>query len=374
MNCWPPSLYHKKGVEKSVPELILKPAIKQANKLQKKNLPAILTLGHLAFHTDVPYRFLRRTAERAINPYRTFKIKKHSGGYRHINAPCPKLLITQKWIDKYILPELKVSPYSFAFNQGQSIVKCAEIHLGCEWLIKIDLRHFFESLSEIQVYRIFSEIGYDNLLSFEMARLCTKVLRVSSKKYKKPNWKSHNISSILNYNDDRVGHLPQGAPTSPKLSNAIMYDLDFKIANKASLFGMEYTRYADDITLSTGDKNFDRKKGVQIIRSIYSMLPMYGLRPNPQKAKIIPPGNRKVVLGLLVDSEQVKLSKCFRNKLECHLYYSVKNPIEHSKKRGFRSVLGLKNYVQGLVSYAAQIDPEYVEKLIKKNLMPIWPI
>jgi RNA-directed DNA polymerase len=374
MNRWAPILYRQEGIRRAVPVNIIESAFQQAYGLQKAGFPAVLTLGHLAFHTDVPYSFLRKTVARRISPYRTFAIKKRSGGFRYISAPFQHLLRTQQWMDKFVLSKIQVSPYSYAFSQGQSIVECAQQHLGCTWLVKIDLRHFFESLSEIQAYRVFSNIGYGHLIAFEMARLSTKVLREDSRKYKKPSWISSKRSPIEDYNDNRIGHLPQGAPTSPKLANAIVHNLDLEIAEAVRKFGLTFTRYADDIVLSTDSKDFTRKKGLEVIHTVYSLLPKYGLRPNPQKAQIIPPGARKIVLGLLVDSQKVRLSKSFRNKLECHLHFAAKDPIGHAQRRGFHSVLGLKNFFNGLIAYATQVDREYVENLLKRNPIPVWPI
>ena len=107
---------------------------------------------------------------------------------------------------------------------------------------------------------------------------------------------------------------------------------------------------------------------------IFDKLPKYGLKPNHQKVQIIPPRSRKIVLGLLVDSKEVHLTKDFKGKLECHLYYSVKNPIRHVIKRGFRSIFGLKNYITGLLAYTKSIEPGYYQKLLKRNLIPSWPI
>lgn len=371
---WSPILYRKEGLRKGIPEKVIESAIKQAIKLQASDLPAVLTLRHLAYHVDVPYSFLRNVVSRKVNPYRNFRIRKRSGGFRYVNVPNQYLMRTQKWIDKFILSKVLTSPYSYAFNKGQSIVECAQQHLGCTWLIKIDLRHFFESLSEIQVYHIFINMGYGNLISFEMARLCTKVSLPYAKKYSKSNWRSHYSSKIKDYENELIGHLPQGAPTSPKLANAIVRDLDMEIAEIAEKHGLIFTRYADDITFSTASNNFNRKEAMKIINTIYSILPKYGLRPNPQKVSIIPPGGRKIVLGLLVDCSHVKLPKSFRSKLECHLYFAGKDPNGHAQKRGFNSVLGMKAYLYGLLSYAKQIDPEYVEQLFKKYAAPAWPL
>ena len=85
-------------------------------------------------------------------------------------------------------------------------------------------------------------------------------------------------------------------------------------------------------------------------------------------------GARKIVLGLLVDEDKIRLSKSFRKSLECHLYYANKNPLHHAEKRGFDSVLGLKNYINGLLSYTKYIDYDYYSNLIQKYVVPNWPV
>src|SRR5208282_5735557 len=168
MTRWAPHLYSQEGERRGITQEVVNASLRQARLLQDNGLPPILTLGHLAFHTDIPYWKLRTFAARQLvikdehsepkafrvyDPYRSFQIKKQSGGYRRICVPEPDLMKVQRWIDLFILSQIKASPYSFAFEKGQSILDCAQQHLGCRWLIKVDLRNFFESLSEIQVYR-----------------------------------------------------------------------------------------------------------------------------------------------------------------------------------------------------------------------------
>ena len=323
------------------------------------------------------YTNLHKIVSRDVDPYRSFSIKKRSGGWRRISVPQFELLKVQKYIDHFVLSKIADSSYSYAFKSKTSIADCANQHLGCRWLVKIDLRHFFESLSEMQAYRVFTEAGYNNLVSFELARLCTKVLPVTAKKYSKPNWRSGgHILRYSFYKDkyNRIGHLPQGVPTSPRLSNLIVRGLDREIVEAADEYDLTYTRYADDMTFSTGSSCFSKKRGRDFINKIYSLLPKYGLRPHPQKAQIVPPGARKIVLGLLVDGDKVRLTKHFRSNLECHLYYCVKDPISHATNRCFASVLGLKNYVNGLLAYANQVDPDYVNKILSDIGKPDWPI
>lgn len=374
MNNWLPVLYKKEGIQRGVPSQVLDNALIYIDRLQRKKIPVILTLGHLAYHTNIAYSELRMLTKRYQNNYRDFKIKKRSGGFRQISVPSDTLYSVQKWINTFILSKAEENPYSFAFERGKSIKNCAEAHLGCKWLIKIDLRHFFESLSEIQVYKYFSSLGYPNLLSFELARICTKTYKQNSTKYNDAYWKTWDNKIYKIYHDKRIGHLPQGAPSSPMLANCIIKDLDYEIAKYTTKQNIVYTRYADDLIFSTNENDFSIKKAKTLVSYVYKLLPKYGVKPNTQKTQILRPRARKIVLGLLVDSDRLRLPKDFRAKLECHLYYSCKDPIGHSVRRGFYSILGLKNYINGLLSYVKYIDPSYFRFLENKNLIPVWPI
>ena len=125
------------------------------------NLPSILTLNHLAQRTNIAYKSLRKYVTRSSNSYRSFLIRKHSGGMRRISIPEPDLMNVQRWIAKYILNQVPVHRNSFAYSPDSTIVKCAAKHCGAQWLIKIDVCGFFSSLSEIQVYRVFRSLQID---------------------------------------------------------------------------------------------------------------------------------------------------------------------------------------------------------------------
>ncbi len=107
----------------------------------------------------------------------------------------------------------------FAYARGASPIKCAKHHLGARWLVKIDIHDFFESISERRVYFAFRSCGYQPLVSFELARITTRVS--SGKSIKEEQWHI-NQSEIPPgdrcLQDGHNGHLPQGAPTSPLLS------------------------------------------------------------------------------------------------------------------------------------------------------------
>jgi RNA-directed DNA polymerase len=147
------------------------------------DLPVIFTLEHLANLTEVPSDELRRIVLRKMDPYRVFRVKKRTppGGiaptraYRTICVPNSALMTVQRWLAQNVLALGKVHSASFAFARKSSIVEAAHRHCGCRWLVKLDVQRFFESLSEKQAYKAFREFGYGSLLSFEMARLCTRI-------------------------------------------------------------------------------------------------------------------------------------------------------------------------------------------------------
>jgi RNA-directed DNA polymerase len=153
--------------------------------------------------------------------YHTFQIPKRSGGVRTIDAPADTLKAIQRRILHKVLHGLRAHPAATGFERGRSIVTNALAHAHREVVIRLDLVDFFPSIKTERVRHYFRFIGYDDEAADMLAHLCT-----------------HN------------GVLPQGAPTSPRLSNLVNYRLDARLAGLARCRGLTYTRYADDITFS----------------------------------------------------------------------------------------------------------------------------
>lgn len=333
------------------------------------DLPPILTLGHLAKRTGISWHYLHQIVMGSrAGSYRFFRIRKRSGGFRQISVPEAKLMAIQRWISAYILSKLRVHRASFAFSPKSSIKRCAEQHCEARWLIKLDINGFFGSISEIKVYRIFLEIGYAPLVALELTRLCTHAPS-GSKRYRKSNkisceWLStKKMHHFYAYSRRGTGFLPQGAPTSPMLSNLVMKDIDKKISSLATNARLTYTRYSDDITLST-KSSFDRRRAKVLIREITDCLRQYGFSINNRKTRIVPPGARKVVLGLLVDGSEPRLSREFRDNLRQHIYYLQKfGPEAHRKARKFDTISSMYRHIHGLLDFAKSVDLEFASKM-----------
>lgn len=263
---------------------------------------------------------------------------------------------------------------SFAFSPNSSIVRCAKRHCGAKWLIKMDVTNFFGSISEIQVYHVFREIGYSPLVSFEMARLTTCLTKNYSR-YSLPQWQSRNRNMVITeYRHPLIGHLPQGAPTSPMLSNLVMRAHDAEIKIVADVFGVTYTRYSDDIAFSARN-DFSRRRSRHLIREVKSILVQSGFRINNTKTVVVPPGARKIVLGLNVDSSIPRLPKDYRSNLRQHLYYLNKlGPVAHRDRRDFESMLGMKHHIRGLIDFARMVDSVFGQEMQRRFDHVPWPV
>jgi RNA-directed DNA polymerase len=205
----------------------------------------------------------------------------------------------QRWLVDRVLNQASPHTASTSYEPGSSILDAATPHVGCRWLIKVDIRNFFESISEIAAYRVFrNEFGFQRLISFEMTRLCTRK-GPSSAFRARSRWRSHwnRYAKISSYWTSKVGHLPHGAPTSPMLANLSVRALDEQLQALAESGGLIYTRYADDLFFSTTELKYTRQDAGILITKIYGELRTHGFSPNTSKTTVSPPGARKLVVG-----------------------------------------------------------------------------
>jgi RNA-directed DNA polymerase len=339
-------------------------AITIARNIKKANsdLPVVLTLHHLSHLCDVSAEFLQDVIFRKVEAYRTFRVRKRgkpkpARRFRTICVPDQFLMQAQRWIAQHILNTVTPHDASYAFAKDRDLVKSARKHAGARWLVKIDVRSFFESISERQVYFVFRSLGYPALLCFQLARICTRLpLEGKPRPLSEP--------SSLPYRRWPQGHLPQGAPTSPMLANLAMHALDVHLSEMCRQLGWTYTRYADDLAFSRID-DVRRSSAIHLVKLVEDALNTFGLTVRHSKTSIAPPRARKVMLGVLVDRERPRLTRSFRNNLETHLYALISPKIgarAHMQRRGFASRIGMQRHVAGLLAFAHQVDREYAAK------------
>lgn len=380
---WRPQLYLEQGRRRGIPDQTLRNAVATASLAVDRDLPPILTLRHLSELVGVEYSFLRGVVGRRLKEdYTVFRVRKRprtkgKREYRIICVPCELLMKTQRWIADNVLRQRKTHPASFAYSPKSCIVDACQVHCGAKWLIKLDIRRFFESISEIMTYRTFRNIGYQPLIAFELARISTRIEH--EKNAVIDRWNAHNsrYSNIQAYRSRVLGHLPQGAPTSPMLSNLVAVDLDVAVAAIANRYELRHTRYADDICLSSTEKTFGRGRAIEVMVLVFRAMAQLGYSPNKTKTQIVPPGARKVVLGLGVDTDRPRLTRTFRDRLRQHFYYLTQpsiGPARHAFNRGFSSVIGLRHHIHGLVAFAHAVDPSYARQYFRLYEEIAWPL
>lgn len=360
MDRWNPNLFLREGIDKGYSEKYLDSLLRIGRVVSRKQLPVIYSLSHLAsasrtLYSDLHAFVSRSDAHSAEETYKSFTIKKRTGGVRWISIPCPPLMAVQSWIAQEILNGISTHPAAMAYVSGLSnpLKIHAEKHIGSRWILKVDIKNFFNNISEQQVYKVFKGFGYPKLLSFEMARLCTRVT---------PNRRGNRWNKVIRkkytslYTNRIIGSLPQGAPTSPALSNLVFFKADEDLGVLAEENGAIYSRYADDLCFSFFESN--RNSVVSFKKSVLQVLWNYKFEENSDKTRIIPPGCRKIITGVVIDSGKTTIPKELRDRIRMHIYYAKKNGIPaHCKEKGFCSIVGFHNHLNGLINYVRLINP-----------------
>ncbi len=236
--------------------------------------------------------------------YRSFEIRKRNGGKRLIEAPNEKLKALQVRTYELLLKYLKPHPSCVGFVPRLSIVEAAKIHVDKEVIINLDLKDFFHSITEKRVYRYFRGIGWGRTAAKMLTKICC-----------------------------HRGRLPMGAPTSPMLSNVINYQMDERINKLAGKLGGQYTRYADDITLSFDE--FGSKQKI-VLKVLPGILNDYGfVIQKKKKVRIQRRHQRQTVVGLVVN-KKVNLPRWWRKKLRAMKH---QGKIDKNKMRGYEGLM-----------------------------------
>lgn len=237
--------------------------------------PEIGNVTDIADYLQISHYFLRSILRRPWKHYRTFYFTKRSGGLREINSPRTFLKVIQWWILDTILYNSEISSVAHGFVPYKSFVTNAQEHLGARHVLNVDVEDFFPSLRLPVVAAVFGSLGYSEEVSGCLAELTT-------------------------FN----GHLPQGAPSSPALANLALRHVDEAINDYARTAGLRYTRYADDMTLSSNERI---DAGVLDFISLH--LSTVGLRLNARKTRFMGPNCTKEITGLILGRDGIRLPR-----------------------------------------------------------------
>ena len=233
------------------------------------------------------YRY-RWLAKPGPNPIKKFRL---------LEVPLDGLMRVQRKINRELLNLIPPHAAAHGFRAKHSILTNAQPHCGQRVVLKFDLKDFFPSVSAAKMRAVFGALGYPKQVVDAFTGLCTSRLP-DSEWEARPNPSSEGSDHFTGVRL-RQRHLPQGAPTSPALANLCAYGLDVRLAALASELDAQYTRYADDLTIS-GNEELSRS-AVKIQHLVTRIAAAEGFAVNALKSRIQRQSQRQMVAGVIVN-------------------------------------------------------------------------
>ena len=282
---------------------------------------------------------------------KTFRLRKKHGGYREITAPKGGLRGILNALNILLQTYDEPTPWAYGFVCGRSVVDNARPHVGKRYILNLDLKDFFPTITRQQVADCLTAepFGFSSLA----AKLVSGLATVRTK------------------NNEEV--LAQGFATSPTLSNFICREMDKEIASIATAQGITFTRYADDLTFSA-DADILRPQG-ELVQQVKTIVERYGFRLNEEKTHLQRRGRRQEVTGLMV-TEKVNVSRRYVREIRSLLYiwerYGYEDACQaawksyrqqHGKTKGHQHCVPLNAVLRGKLNYMKMVrgadDPLY---------------
>jgi RNA-directed DNA polymerase len=313
-------------------------------RLQNQALPLIknsLALSEAMGVSINELRFLsygRKTSQ--VSHYKQFLIAKKRGGTRRISTPMPRLKRLQYWILENILGKISLHDSVHGFVPERSIVTNAEPHVGKEVVVNMDLRNFFPTISYKRIKGLFCNLGYSEQVATILALLCSE-----------PEVDEVMLDNQRFYVARSERFLPQGAPTSPAISNIICRKLDRRMFGAAEKLGFTYTRYADDLTFS-GSKINAHRLG-KLLWRVEQIIESEDFQVHPNKTRIMRSNHRQEVTGIIVNE---KLSICRKTLRKFRaLLFQIEKDGPEGKSWGPGELIPS---IEGYANFVAMVNPE----------------
>lgn len=262
--------------------------------------------------------------------YHQVQLPKRDGGYRNLSVPDPLLKTIQRRITQVLLLHMPISSHAMAYRYGGSTYRNAAPHVGQPAVLKLDIQHFFDSI----LYTTVKDAAFPSDIYAEPLRV---------------------LLTMLCYHRDA---LPQGAPSSPAITNIIMRRFDADMGAWCASRKICYTRYCDDLTFSG---SFSPR---EVTAFAAARLRESGFFLNERKTRFIPAGKRQIVTGLVVN-DAISVPADYLRKLRQELYYCRKYGVtDHMAHLGIAG--SAEHYLMqllGKANYGLQITPGKPELL-----------
>jgi len=312
----------------------------------------------LANLLEIPETHLNYYLYSAEN-YKSFNIPKKDGSFRTINAPKTNIKIIQSKL--YYIFNLIFAPHksSFGFVQGRSIIDNASIHLNSSFILNIDLKDFFPSIHLGRVRGFFhKKLGVNEEISLL-------------------------LSKLVCIEESGNSYLPQGAPTSPIISNMILTGMDHRLFEFAAKYDSIYSRYADDITISTKKLSFpthiakkDLFGDTWLSLKLNKIINDSSFKINFQKVRLRSNKQRQEVTGLIVNRDKLNVKRDYIRNISAILYNWEKKGYEYTqelyitkywkpKDSKFKTLPKIEQFIEGKLNFLKMVKGSN-DKIYKK--------
>ncbi len=295
------------------------------------NIPFVYDVWQLGVYLGESPKFLWPIVKNVDDMYRLYTVPKRNSGTRQLCSPNSRLKAIQHNILKNFLNNIPVSRYAMAYIRGKTLSDNAILHVNKKFVLKMDISDFFGSIHFDKIYNAaFNTTLFPKQIGYMLTSLCC-----------------------------RKDVLPQGAPTSPALSNIVMKRFDDYIGDWCKGRGISYTRYCDDMTFSSNKPLYN------VYVKVKKVLEDMGFELNDKKTHFITSNSRQSVTGLTVN-RKVSVSKDYKRALRQEVYFALKfglaQSIMHGDKTDFvknnaPDTAAYYHNLLGRVSYVLQIEP-----------------
>lgn len=280
---------------------------------------------------------LSQVQEKGMKMYKVYSIPKRSGGNRVIAHPSKELKIFQRALNDIFEGQLPIHQSAYAYRKKRSIKDNALAHVENQYLVKMDFLNFFNSIDEVLLK--------DRFVKQAIVFTDEDYLLLKGLVFWSPT-KTNDGKAILSV----------GAPSSPMLSNFVMYEFDSLISTVCDSLKVSYTRYADDLFFSTNKENV-LKDIPNIVRYFVDYIYGDSLRLNESKTVFTSKAHNRHVTGIVINnSDQLSLGRERKRYIRTMVFNAI---------NGKASIQDLTK-LQGLLSYSQSIEPTFIESLFRK--------
>lgn len=278
--------------------------------------------------------------------YTPFTIPKRNGKSRQIWAPLPKLKKAQHWILRNIAERLPIHGAAHGFVAGRSIATNAKKHCNSKIVIKMDIKDFFPTVTWRRVKGVFRKAGYRDQIATLLAMICTEAPREVVQ---------HRGQTYYIALGPRC--LPQGAPTSPAITNVLCRQMDVRLTALAKKLGWRYTRYADDLSFSLPADHEGEPKIGSLLGGTKRIVSSEGFEIHPEKTRVMRGAACQQITGLVVNGDGTpRVPRKRRRQIRAALH-NLKNG------KGLREGENLSQLI-GYIAFINMTQPELAQSML----------